>query len=345
MNIKKILITGVAGFIGYHLAKRLISLGYQVVGIDNLNDYYDVNLKLSRLKELGINTYSFETNKHEKFIFQKIKLQDTDAINELFQKHSFDAVCNLAAQAGVRYSIENPAEYIQSNLTGFGNILEACRNFKIKHLVYASSSSVYGLNNQSPFSETHSTDHPISLYAATKKSNEMMAHSYSHLYDLPTTGLRFFTVYGPWGRPDMALFLFTDAILNDKVIKVFNNGDMYRDFTYIDDIVSGINKALISPPKRNNELKSLSTDTSSAPYEIYNIGNNKPVSLMDFIKAIETATGIQAKKEYLPLQAGDVVSTHADCAKIIKQLDYKSHTSIDDGVNQFVQWYKTFYKS
>jgi UDP-glucuronate 4-epimerase len=343
MQVKKILITGVAGFIGYHLAKKLIKLGHVVVGIDNLNSYYDKNLKLARLRDLGIENGDLDRSSINKLTYIKCNLQDMDKIQSVFQKENFDAVCNLAAQAGVRYSIENPAEYIESNLTGFGNILEACRNHKIKHLVYASSSSVYGLNSDTPFSEKDTTDHPVSLYAATKKSNEMMAHSYSHLYDLPTTGLRFFTVYGPWGRPDMALFLFTDAILNDREIKVFNDGKMSRDFTYVDDIVDGVCKTLFSPPKRTTETK-LSTDTSSAPYEIYNIGNNSPVPLMDFINSIEKSTGIEAKKNFMPLQPGDVISTHADCSKIINNLNYSPTTSLQVGVDNFVHWYKEYYK-
>ena len=341
MQIKKILVTGIAGFIGFHLAKKLLSLDYQVIGIDNLNEYYDKSLKLSRLNALGIDINKLQSN-HQNLSFIQCDLQDTKIIESLFTEHKIDAVCNLAAQAGVRYSIENPAEYIQSNLTGFGNILEACRQHKIKHLVFASSSSVYGLNTKTPFAESDTTDHPVSLYAATKKSNEMMAHSYSHLYNLPTTGLRFFTVYGPWGRPDMALFLFTDAILNNKEIKVFNNGQMSRDFTYVDDIVEGIHKALLSPPKRDNP-EQISTDTSSAPYEIYNIGNNSPVPLMDFIQAIENSTGREAQKNFMPLQPGDVVSTHADCTKIIQDLSYSPCTALQKGVDQFVQWYKQYY--
>ena len=335
-NEKIYLVTGAAGFIGFHLSKRLLDEGCHVIGIDNLNDYYDVNLKKARLEII---------NKYDKFKFFKIDLQDKEFLEEIFKEHKIDIVVNLAAQAGVRYSITNPDVYIQSNIVGFLNILEVCRHYKVEHLVYASSSSVYGMNEVMPFSVHHNVDHPISLYAATKKSNELMAHTYSHLYNLPTTGLRFFTVYGPWGRPDMALFLFTDAIMNDKPIKVFNHGKMKRDFTYIDDIVEGIVRLLNNPPKENKEWDKIKADpgTSSAPYKIYNIGNNKPVELMEYIQTIEKHLGKEAKKEYLPLQDGDVPMTYADVDDLIDDVGFKPDTSIDKGIGKFIRWYKECY--
>ena len=330
----KILVTGTAGFIGFHLAKKLLDQGHIVIGLDNINDYYDVNLKYGRLNELGIDKSNLEDNKslqsstypNHKFI--KANLEDAETLNKLFETEKFDAVCNLAAQAGVRYSIENPHAYISSNIVGFMNILEACRNYNVKNLSYASSSSVYGLNKEQPFKTTDQTDTPVSLYAATKKSNELMAHTYSHLYNIQTTGLRFFTVYGPWGRPDMAPMLFTDAILNDRAIKVFNHGKMSRDFTYVDDIVDGIVKVINNP----------------SPYNIYNIGNNSPVNLMEFIKTIENALDKEATKNFMDIQPGDVESTFADVSGLIEDFDYKPETPLSHGVDEFVKWYREFYK-
>lgn len=332
----KILVTGTAGFIGFHLAKKLLERGDEVVGLDNINDYYDVNLKYGRLKELGIDATKIEENQpvastiFPKHTFIKLDLANKDQMEALFQKEKFDAVCNLAAQAGVRYSLENPHAYIESNIQGFMNILEGCRENGIKNLSYASSSSVYGLNKEQPFKTSDQVDRPISIYAATKKSNELMAHTYSHLFGISTTGLRFFTVYGPWGRPDMAPMLFADAILHDRAIKVFNQGDMSRDFTYIDDIVDGCIKVIDNPNKKDL-------------YQIYNIGNNAPVQLMDFIKALENSLGKEAKKEYLPMQPGDVKSTYADVSGLMNDFDYKPNTSIQEGVDKFAQWYRTFY--
>lgn len=348
----KILVTGTAGFIGFHLAQKLLERGDEVIGLDNINDYYDVNLKYARLEELGINKEEISSNKliqsqtYAKHKFIKMDLSNTNEINELFEKEKFDAVCNLAAQAGVRYSLENPHTYIDSNIKGFMNILEACRHNKVKNLSYASSSSVYGLNKSQPFKTSDHTDHPVSLYAATKKSNEMMAHTYSHLYDISTTGLRFFTVYGPWGRPDMAPILFADAILNDRAIKVFNHGNMSRDFTYVGDIVDGIIKVIDKPSKssQNFNPEVPNPDISSAPYRIYNIGNNAPVSLMDFIQTLEKSIGIEAKKNFMDIQDGDVVSTYADTSDLIKDFDYKPDTNLSDGIEQFVDWYRGFYK-
>jgi UDP-glucuronate 4-epimerase len=333
----KILVTGAAGFIGFNLSDRLLKKGHEVYGIDNLNDYYDVNLKKTRLSIIG---------KQAGFKFILGDLADREKIKNLFEMYSFDYVINLAAQAGVRHSIENPASYIDSNLVGFGNILEGCRHSGVKHLVYASSSSVYGLNTHMPFSVRHNVDHPISLYAASKKANELMAHTYSYLYKLPTTGLRFFTVYGPWGRPDMALFLFTKAILNNEPIKVFNNGDMQRDFTYIDDIVEGVVRVMNNIPEADPDWTSDTPNpsTSCVPYKLYNIGNNQPVALMAFIEAIENAIGKKAVKEYLPLQPGDVPATYADVNDLIKDTGFKPSISIVDGINNFVKWYKKYYK-
>lgn len=330
----KILVTGTAGFIGYHLAKKLLERGDEVVGLDNINDYYDVNLKYARLAELGIDGHcersaAILSSKYPKHKFIKANLEDMQTINNLFETEKFDAVCNLAAQAGVRYSIENPHAYIQSNVVGFLNILEACRNFGVKNLAYASSSSVYGLNESQPFKTTDKTDTPISLYAATKKSNELMAHTYSHLYGIQTTGLRFFTVYGPWGRPDMAPMLFADAISNDRAIKVFNHGNMSRDFTYIDDIVDGVIKVIDNPSNCN----------------VYNIGNNAPVSLMEFIETLEDALDKKAEKNFMPMQDGDVVSTYADVSGLMNDFGYKPDTKLSDGIGEFVKWYKSFYGS
>ena len=349
----KILVTGTAGFIGFHLAQKLLQRGDTVIGLDNINDYYDVNLKYARLNELGIDKNELEENKlissktYPNHKFVKTNLENTQTINELFETQKFDAVCNLAAQAGVRYSIENPHAYIQSNVVGFMNILEACRNYNVKNLSYASSSSVYGLNKSQPFKTSDHTDHPVSLYAATKKSNEMMAHTYSHLYNISTTGLRFFTVYGPYGRPDMAPMLFADAILNDRTIKVFNHGNMSRDFTYVDDIVDGIIKIIDNPAKISNNYdpNNPSPDISSAPYRIYNIGNNSPVQLLDFIETLEESIGINAKKDFLPMQDGDVESTYADVKDLMRDFGYKPETNLKEGITHFVDWFKKFYGS
>ena len=336
--MKTVFITGVAGFIGYHLAEKLIEKNIQVVGIDNINDYYTVQLKYDRLKELGINQ-EFASNfgqkvlssKHEeKMIFYRMNLEDKESLAQLFKEYSFDAVVNMAAQAGVRYSIENPDAYGQSNLVGFLNILECCRNYNVKKLLYASSSSIYGNSSDVPFSTNQNVDHPISLYAATKKANELMAHAYSHLYDFQTIGLRFFTVYGPWGRPDMAMFLFTDAILNHQPLKVFNHGDLSRDFTYIDDIIQGIDKIL---EDKNIKEK----------YQLYNIGNSKPVQLMDFIKEVELSTGEKAILEMYPMQAGDVNQTWADVQELKDKFGYNPNYPVDKGVYNFVQWYRKYY--
>ncbi len=353
----KILITGTAGFIGAALAEKLLERGDEVVGVDNINDYYDQNVKYGRLQRDGIISelsdgeniaYNFlmQSSKYENYKFIKLNLEDKENLDKLFLDEKFDTVINLAAQAGVRYSLTNPLAYVQSNIVGFVNLLEACRHNKIKNLSYASSSSVYGLNEEQPFSTQHNVDHPISLYAASKKSNELMAHTYSHLYNIPTTGLRFFTVYGPWGRPDMALYLFTKAIIEGKPIDVFNHGNMQRDFTYIDDIVEGIIRVNDNPPKGNKSWDGQNPDPSSspAPYKIYNIGNNNPVKLMDFIEALENKLGKKAEKNMLPIQAGDVPSTYADVSELIADLDYKPQTSIQDGIDNFVDWYVDFFK-
>ena len=348
----KILITGTAGFIGYHLAKRLLNRGDVVVGLDSINDYYDIRVKHGRLNQTGIDHNAVEYNQliqstvYPNYRFVQLQLEDAQNINKLFAAEQFDTVINLAAQAGVRYSLENPQAYVDSNIVGFVNILEACRHNKVKHLSYASSSSVYGLNETMPFSIHHNVDHPISLYAASKKSNELMAHTYSHLFGLPTTGLRFFTVYGPWGRPDMALFLFTKAILEGKPINIFNNGEMSRDFTYIDDIVEGVTRVNDHPPAGNLNWSAKNPDpgTAKAPYTVYNIGNNSPVKLMDFVTTIEEALGMEAEKNFMPMQPGDVASTYADVLDLINDLDYKPETSLKYGVGEFVKWYRTFYK-
>jgi UDP-glucuronate 4-epimerase len=331
-----VLVTGAAGFIGYSLTARLLDIGHDVHGIDNLNAYYDVNLKLSRLDQL---------KDRPDFSFQKLDLADRKNMQALFESRAFDCVVNLAAQAGVRHSIENPSSYVDSNLAGFGNILEGCRHSGVKHLVYASSSSVYGLNTRMPFSVHHNVDHPISLYAASKKANELMAHTYSYLYSLPTTGLRFFTVYGPWGRPDMALFLFTRAMLNDEPIQVFNNGNMQRDFTYIDDIVEGVIRVMnrIPSPDPNWSSDRPNPSASPAPYRLYNIGNNQPVALMDFVRAIEAALGKKAKIQYLPLQAGDVPATCADVNDLMADTGFKPATPVARGIERFVDWYLAYY--
>jgi UDP-glucuronate 4-epimerase len=348
----KILVTGTAGFIGHNLAKKLLERGDEVVGLDNINDYYDVNLKYGRLQDLGIQRQEVKEGEfahsaiYPKHKFIKLDLSDRDGMENLFKQEQFDAVCNLAAQAGVRYSLENPHAYINSNVVGFMNILEGCRHYGVKNLSYASSSSVYGLNKSQPFKTSDHTDHPVSLYAATKKSNEMMAHTYAHLYGISTTGLRFFTVYGPWGRPDMAPMLFTDAILNDRAIKVFNHGDMSRDFTYIDDIVEGVINVIDNPAKSDKNWDAAHPDpsSSSAPYRVYNIGNNEPVKLMDFIQAIENKLGKEAEKNFMDMQPGDVQSTYADVQSLIQDMNYKPDTSIKNGVASFIDWYKEFYK-
>ena len=334
----KILVTGAAGFIGFHTCLKLVNQGHEVYGIDNINDYYDPKLKYNRLNELGFNEVESKLFKNEiksaKFNslrFSRIDLVDYESIDILFRKEQFEIVCNLAAQAGVRYSIENPKAYIDSNISGFLNILEGCRNHKVQHLVYASSSSVYGENKKVPFETTDNVDHPISLYAASKKSNELMAHTYGHLYDFKTTGLRFFTVYGPWGRPDMAYYLFAEAISNDKPIKVFNNGEMERDFTYIDDIVNGLSKII----EKNID--------SREHYKIFNIGNNKTENLQDFIMTIEQAIGKEAIKEMHPMQQGDVPRTFANVDELTKEYGYKPNTSIKNGIKEFVDWYRVYH--
>lgn len=338
----KVLVTGAAGFIGFHAAKALLDRGHTVVGIDNLNDYYDPALKLARLKELGITTdlnalpdQNHTSTTYKNFHFLKLDITDRTNLSKLFKEQNFDVVCHLAAQAGVRYSIENPEAYIDSNIVGFLNILECCRHNNITHLLYASSSSVYGNNTSVPFKTTDNVDHPISLYAATKKSNELMAHTYSHLFGLPTTGLRFFTVYGPWGRPDMAMFLFTEAILNGRPINVFNYGNMERDFTYVDDIVKGIVHIIEGDMTQRIDSGKL--------YKVYNIGNSKSVKLTDFIEAIEKTLGIKATKNLLPMQDGDVAKTWADVEDLIKDFDYCPNTPIAIGVARFIEWYREYY--
>ena len=322
---EKILVTGSAGFIGFHLSKKILEEGGEVIGFDSVNDYYDVRLKEARLEILG---------KYDKFTFIKGNLADKSAVDNLFKEYKPDVVVNLAAQAGVRYSIDNPESYIESNIIGFFNILEACRHNKVEHLIYASSSSVYGNQKKTPFSTDDNVDHPISLYAATKKSNELMAFTYSHLYDIPSTGLRFFTVYGPFGRPDMAYFSFTQKIMHGETIKIFNNGDMYRDFTYVDDIVQGIMNMLINPPK---------PDENGDRAKVYNIGNNNPEKLMYFIETLEKAIGKTAKKEYLPMQPGDVYQTYADVSELQKDFGFKPSTTIEDGLSRFAKWYFEYY--
>lgn len=332
----KIIVTGAAGFIGSHLSKNLLKLGHSVVGIDNLNDYYEVTLKENRLKEIT----------GENFSFYQINLENREALNGVFESENPDVVINLAAQAGVRYSLENPHVYIESNIVGFVNLLEACRHNKVKHLIYASSSSVYGANTSLPFSVHDNIDHPLSLYAATKKANELMAHTYSSLFNIPTTGLRFFTVYGPWGRPDMALFMFTKNIIEGNSIDVFNNGDMMRDFTFVDDIVESISRLVEKPAQPNPEWSGFTPDpgTSYAPYKIYNIGNNSPVKLMDFIEAIEEKIGKKAIKNFMQLQAGDVPATYANVEDLYRDIEFKPQTSIKEGVGKFVDWYVDYYK-
>lgn len=334
----KVLVTGVAGFIGYHLAQRLIAEGIQVYGIDNLNDYYDVKLKKDRLGQLHPQT---------KFTFEFLDLAERDRMLQMFQEQKFDYVINLAAQAGVRYSLQNPFAYVDSNMAGFVNLLEGCRHTQVKHLVFASSSSVYGANTKVPFAITDNVDHPISLYAASKKANELIAHVYSHLYNLPTTGLRFFTVYGPWGRPDMAYFKFVKAIQEGKPIDVYNFGKMKRDFTYINDVIEGVFRVMSKPPQGNLDASTncFETSTSNAPYKLYNIGNNSPVELMTFIEVIEKAVGKTAQKNLLPMQPGDVPCTYADVDALIKDVGFKPGTPIDEGIYRFVDWYQDYYKN
>ena len=335
-RFEHVLVTGAAGFIGFHLTRRLLDEGLRVTGIDNLNPYYDVRLKQDRLARL---------TPRRGFRFVQGDLADREAVARLFAEQRFDAVVNLAAQAGVRYSLENPHAYVDANIVGFVNVLEGCRHGGVAHLVFASSSSVYGANTQMPFSVHHNVDHPVSLYAATKKANELMAHTYSHLYGLPCTGLRFFTVYGPWGRPDMALFLFTRAILAGEPIRVFNHGRMQRDFTYIDDIIEGVVRVLFRVPVGDPEWRAEAPDpgTSDAPYRLYNIGNNQPVALLDFIGKIEAALGRSAVKEMLPLQAGDVPATYADIEDLAREAGFRPTTTIDEGIRRFVAWYREYY--
>lgn len=347
---KKILVTGSAGFIGFHLVKELLLSGNDVIGLDNINDYYDVNLKIGRLKELGISSKKINYNQSldseifDHFKFIKIDLNDKENIAKLFSKNNIKKVINLAAQTGVRFSIVNPYAYTESNIIGFLNILENCRNYKIEHLVFASSSSVYGLNETLPYSTNANADHPVSLYAATKKANELMAHSYSYLFNFPVTGLRFFTVYGEWGRPDMSYFLFAKSIFEGKVLNVFNNGEMERDFTYVDDVVRGIMQVIDKTPKKNHQWTSKSPNSSSiAPYKVYNIGNNTPIKLLDFIRVIEKSIGIKANLNFLPMQPGDVVKTWADITESKNDFNYKPETTIDIGIPKFISWFKYFY--
>ena len=338
----KILVTGIAGFVGYHCAKKLAVEGVEVVGIDNLNDYYSVSLKEDRLKDLGIDQKTSQSTKYSNLRFHKLDLSEESGMMDLFKREQFDVVIHLAAQAGVRYSIENPLAYIKSNAEGFLHILEGCRHNSVKHLIYASSSSVYGKNAKIPFSVEDSADHPVSLYAATKRANELMAHTYSHLYSVPTTGLRFFTVYGPWGRPDMAPFLFTDALMRDKPIKVFNNGDMQRDFTYVDDIVEAMCRLIDKTPSEGKNTQK--PNTSTAPFVIYNIGNSAPVNLMEFIETLEEIVGKKAVRELCPMQAGDVPRTYADVEDLYKLIDFRPSTSLKNGITEFVNWYRGYFK-
>lgn len=348
----KVLVTGMAGFIGFHLSKRLVKEGFEVVGLDNINDYYSTSLKYDRLKELGVLKQSILDDKivdstdHDNLKFIKTDLENKPVIDHLFESEDLDVVVNLAAQAGVRHSLKDPYRYIDSNITGFLNLLEGARNHSLKHLVYASSSSVYGANTKMPFSTKDNVDHPMSLYAASKKSNELMAHTYSNLFDIPTTGLRFFTVYGPWGRPDMALFLFAEAMLKNESIDVFNHGNMERDFTYVDDIVEGIYRLIPKPPSPNEDWSGENPDPSSsfAPYKIYNIGNSNPVPLMDFIGEIEKQLGVEATKNMLPMQPGDVPKTWADVEDLFEYIDFKPQVGIEEGIKNFIDWYVSYYQ-
>jgi UDP-glucuronate 4-epimerase len=347
----KILITGIAGFIGFHVAIKLIEDGHEIIGIDNINNYYDISLKFDRLKQLGIKRSKLdicdvvESDLYPKLKFIRMSLENNKKILSLFNAEQFDLVCHLAAQAGVRYSIENPHTYIESNIIGFLNILESCRYNNVKHLVYASSSSVYGLNGKMPLSTSDSTNHPISLYAVTKKSNEMMAHSYSHLFDLPTTGLRFFTVYGPWGRPDMSPMLFASAIKSGKTLKIFNNGKMFRDFTYIDDVVKSISLVLFSAAKPNSswDPENPIPSSSSAPFRIYNIGNSKPVELLEFIETLEKYMDKKAFKKFYSMQPGDVIKTFADTSEFLLDFKFTPSKPIESGIEEFVKWFKLYY--
>ncbi|HLR31981.1 MAG TPA: NAD-dependent epimerase [Fodinibius sp.] len=349
----KILVTGAAGFIGFHLGKRLIREGHQVIGLDNINDYYSTDLKYDRLAELGIPKEEIiegelvESRRHENMRFIKTDLENKPAIDDLFEEEGLDVVVNLAAQAGVRYSLKDPYRYIESNITGFLNLLESARHHSLKHLIYASSSSVYGANTNMPFSTSDNVDHPMSLYAASKKANELMAHTYSNLFNIPTSGLRFFTVYGPWGRPDMALFLFAEAMLNDEPINVFNHGRMERDFTYIDDIVEGIARLVPKPPSPNASWSGDTPEpaTSFAPYRIFNIGNSNPVQLMDFIREIEKQLGIEAQKKMLPIQPGDVPKTWANVDDFFEYTDFKPQVGVEEGIRNFVDWYRSYYRA
>ncbi|MFP4109022.1 MAG: NAD-dependent epimerase [Desulfonatronovibrio sp.] len=348
----KILITGTAGFIGFHLALAFARRGDEVIGIDNINDYYDVGVKYGRLEHSGFSgPYDsgrlIWSDKYPNLGFIRMNLEDREGLEKLFREQKFDRVCNLAAQAGVRYSLTNPHAYVNSNVVGYVNLLECCRHNNIEHFVFASSSSVYGLNETQPFSTHDNVDHPISLYAATKKSNELMAHTYAHLYRLPCTGLRFFTVYGPWGRPDMALFLFTRAIMKGRPINVFNHGKMQRDFTYIDDIVEGVIRVVDKVPSGNPAWSGKNPDPASsrAPYKLYNIGNNNPVQLMDFITTLEKTLGRKAEKNLLPLQPGDVPSTYADVEDLVEDLGYKPETTVQEGISRFIEWYRKFFSA
>ena len=336
----KVIVTGAAGFIGFHLCNSLLEKGHKVLGIDNINSYYDTNLKKARLNLIQ------KKDKFKNFSFFKGEIQDELFLKDIFRSFKANIVINLAAQAGVRYSIKNPSTYIQSNIVGFGNILECCKSFDIEHLIYASSSSVYGGNTKFPFSENDAVDHPVSLYAATKRSNELMAHTYSHLYNLPTTGLRFFTVYGPWGRPDMALFIFTKSIIEGKSIDIFNHGNMIRDFTYVDDVIKGINLLLSKSPDKNELFKTASPITSQswAPFRIFNVGNSNPVSLKSYIEAIEKSLNLKAKKNFVDMQPGDVSKTYSDTKLLENWINFRPSTSISDGVGMFISWYKDYYK-
>lgn len=349
--MKTVLVTGAAGFIGFHLVQRLLMADFHIIGFDNINAYYDIELKLNRLKELGIDAVPVEHTvvpslKYSNFKFVKADLLHKEYIFQLFQEYKFDYVINLGAQAGVRHSLTHPQVYIDSNITGFLHILEACRTFKPLHLVYASTSSVYGIKKEIPFSTHLPADHPASLYAVSKKTNELMAHSYAHLYGIPSTGLRFFTVYGPWGRPDMALFLFTKAMLANEPIQVFNHGNMLRDFTYVDDITEAISRIMLKPAQgvSADEIDFNNPSISTAPYKIYNIGHSAPIKLLDYIEAIEEFLGIKSKREYLPMQAGDVVATYADVEPLVRDFHYKPMVTVKEGIQKFISWYKSYYK-
>jgi len=351
MGLKKVLVTGAAGFIGYHTSKKLVEEGFKVIGLDNINDYYSTDLKYDRLKQFGIEKENIREGEllagDDSFSFYKCDLEDKAKVDQLFEDQSFNAVINLAAQAGVRYSLKNPYAYIDSNITGFLNILEAARHNPVDHFIYASSSSVYGANTNMPFSTSDNIDHPMSLYAATKKADELMAHTYSNLYNIPTTGLRFFTVYGPWGRPDMALFLFTEAMLKDEPIKVFNHGKMERDFTYVDDIVEGVYRLISKPPEPNENWTGDDPDpaTSFARYQVFNIGNSNPVKLMDFIGEIENQLGIEAEKNMMDMQPGDVAKTWADVEDLFEYINFRPQIGIQKGIKNFIHWYQAYYNA